>query len=377
MRIIDLSPADQGLIEQTAALLFESFREHWPDAWPTLEDALEEVHESFAENRISRVALDDDGAVLGWIGGIETYDGKVWELHPLAVSPRAQGRGIGRKLVEDLETQIAARGGLTLWLGSDDEDGMTSLSGVDLYPNPLEHLTNIKNLRGHPYEFYQKLGFTITGVMPDANGFGKPDIYLAKRAGQNQEPNKKPAAFKLKVDDEIEIRMLEESDAETVFAVVDRNREHLREWLIWVDRTDSSEVTRQYILDSRHRYENKEALSAGIWLNDELAGAIGVVGYHWHNKMMEIGYWLSADWQGKGIMTRAVRAMIDDAFGNLGMNRIEIHCASENTRSRAIPKRLGFTQDGVMRQSGVLNGRFVDKVIYSMLASEWKTQNQS
>ncbi|MEK7829705.1 MAG: GNAT family N-acetyltransferase, partial [Acidobacteriota bacterium] len=117
--------------------------------------------------------------------------------------------------------------------------------------------------------------------------------------------------FRLKVDDEIEIRMLEESDAETVFALVDRNREYLRQWLIWVDASDSPEVVRQYIKDSKRFYENKEAMSAGIWLNEELVGAIGVVGYEWHNRMMEIGYWLSADRQGNGIMTRAVHSLID------------------------------------------------------------------
>jgi aminoglycoside 6'-N-acetyltransferase I len=181
MQIINLSPHDHELIRQSAELLFETFKEDWPDAWPTIDAAIEEVRESFAENRISRVAIDDDGTVLGWIGAIEMYDGHVWELHPLAVSPRAQGRGVGRALVEDLERQVAERGGLTLWVGSDDENNLTSLGSVDLYPNPLEHLAKIKNLRGHPYEFYQKLGFVIVGVMPDANGFGKPDIYMAKR----------------------------------------------------------------------------------------------------------------------------------------------------------------------------------------------------
>ena len=184
MQIINLSDGNLRLAEQAAALLVEAFKEHWPEAWPTIEDAREEVSGFYAENRICRLAVDDDGTLLGWIGGIEMYDGNVWELHPLAVSPKAQGRGIGKALVEDLESQVAARGGLTLWLGSDDEDGMTSLGGVDLYPNPLEHLANIKNLHGHPFEFYQKMGFVIAGVMPDANGFGKPDIYLAKRVSQ-------------------------------------------------------------------------------------------------------------------------------------------------------------------------------------------------
>ncbi|MCG3161556.1 MAG: hypothetical protein JMDDDDMK_02745 [Acidobacteria bacterium] len=181
MRIIDLSPNDENLIRQTAELLFDAFNEHWPDAWPTIDDALGEVRESFAEGRISRIAVDDDGSVLGWIGAIKMYNGNVWELHPLAVSPKTQGRGVGRALVEDLEARIAALDGQTLWVGTDDENNLTSLGGVDLYPNPLEHLSKIENLRGHPYEFYQKLGFVIVGVAPDANGFGKPDIYMARR----------------------------------------------------------------------------------------------------------------------------------------------------------------------------------------------------
>jgi aminoglycoside 6'-N-acetyltransferase I len=180
MQIADLHAADQQRVEQAAAVLVEGFQEHWPHAWPTLEDAREEVEAALSAERICRVALEGD-ALLGWIGAIPTYDGNVWELHPLVVSPRAQGRGVGRRLVEDLEVQVAGRGGQTLWLGTDDEDNMTTLSGVDLYPNPLDHLARIQNLRGHPYEFYQKLGFVITGVMPDANGPGKPDIFMAKR----------------------------------------------------------------------------------------------------------------------------------------------------------------------------------------------------
>jgi aminoglycoside 6'-N-acetyltransferase I len=181
MKIIDLTPENENAIVQVAEFLVEAFKEHWPDAWPNIEAARKEVEESFAEDRISRIALGEDGSVLGWIGGIEQYGGHVWELHPLVINPKAQGRGAGRALVQDLEEQARLRGGLTLWLGTDDEDGMTSLSGVDLYGNLWGQIKNIKNLRGHPFEFYQKLGFTIVGVMPDANGPGKPDIYMAKR----------------------------------------------------------------------------------------------------------------------------------------------------------------------------------------------------
>jgi aminoglycoside 6'-N-acetyltransferase I len=177
--ILDLD--DEEAIRQAADLLVEGFRDGWPEAWPTEEDALKEVREALGEDRICRVALGEDGTVLGWIGGIPSYEGKVWELHPLVVRPDVQRRSIGRALVADLEARVGERGALTLWLGTDDDTGMTTLSGVDLYPDVLGHLANIENLRGHPYEFYQNLGFSIVGVMPDANGWGKPDIFMAKR----------------------------------------------------------------------------------------------------------------------------------------------------------------------------------------------------
>lgn len=183
MQIIDLQPDDEATIDQTARLLFDSFRENWPNAWPTFEAALAEVQESFQEDRLSRVAVVENGTVLGWIGGIpmQGYDGHTWELHPLVVQPDRQREGIGRALVTDLEALVRERGATTLWLGTDDENNMTSLGGIDLYPDVGEHLARIKNLRGHPYEFYQKLGFVIVGVLPDANGPGKPDIFMAKR----------------------------------------------------------------------------------------------------------------------------------------------------------------------------------------------------
>ena len=181
IRIIDLRPDDEEAIYQTATLLVESFKEHWPNAWPTIESALAEVQKSFGADRISRVAVDENGTVLGWIGGIKEYRGRVYELHPLAVRPDCQRKEIGCALVKDLEERVKERGGLTIRVGTDDEDNMTTLGGVDLYPNVLEHLAKIKNIKGHPYEFYQKLGFVIVGVIPDANGFGKPDILMTKR----------------------------------------------------------------------------------------------------------------------------------------------------------------------------------------------------
>lgn len=183
MDIKTISSDDKKLIRQAAQLLVDAFREHWPDAWPTLDEAIEEVDEMLEEGRICRAAIDEDGDLLGIIGGISQYEGHVWELHPLAVQPSMQGRGVGRALVEDFEEQVRQRGGLTITLGSDDEDGMTSLSDVDLYENLWDKVKNIRNLKDHPFEFYQKMGYVITGVVIDANGRGKPDIIMSKRVG--------------------------------------------------------------------------------------------------------------------------------------------------------------------------------------------------
>ena len=181
MKIIDLSPGQPDLIEQAARQLVDGFRQHWPNAWPDMESARQEVHEALEAGKIARAALDDEGRLLGWVGAMPEYDGQAWELHPLVVDPAFQGQGIGQALVADLENQVKTCGGATIFLGTDDEDNMTSLSGVDLYPNVWEHIAHIRNLKGHPYEFYQKQGYAIVGVIPDANGAGKPDIIMSKR----------------------------------------------------------------------------------------------------------------------------------------------------------------------------------------------------
>ncbi len=177
MEIIDLTAEHEQAVMEVAALLVAAF----PQAWSTTEDAVKEIQESFGVERLSRVALDADGHALGWIGGISQYDGESWELHPLVVREDMRGQGIGRALVADLESRVRERGGYMLWLGTDDDNDQTSLSGIDLFPNVYEHIATIQNFRHHPYEFYQKLGYVIVGVLPDASGPGKPDILMAKR----------------------------------------------------------------------------------------------------------------------------------------------------------------------------------------------------
>ena len=184
MRIVDLNAKDTALLEHVAALLVEGFADTGSNAWRTQAEALETVHESFGADRVSRVALDDAGAVVGWIGGLSTYDGRVWDLHPLVVRRDCRGQGLGRALVADFEARVRERGGSTIYLGADDENGGTSIGGRDLYPDPLQAAANAIGRTQHPLEFYRKLGFVVVGVLPDANGFGKPDIFMAKRVAR-------------------------------------------------------------------------------------------------------------------------------------------------------------------------------------------------
>lgn len=176
----DLQYFQHDRIQQSMKILHRAFAQHWKTAFPTEYSAHQELFNMMAKDRICRVALNQEGHVVGIIGGMPSYS-HVWELHPLAVHPNYQRQGIGKALVQDLEAEIRTRGGLVIMLGSDDEDDMTSLAGIDLFPDVLTHLANIQNHKHHPYEFYQKLGYAIIGVVPDANGFGKPDILLGKR----------------------------------------------------------------------------------------------------------------------------------------------------------------------------------------------------
>jgi len=178
LRICSLVSENEARLKELARILLEEFNKCWPESYPDLESAMKEVRASLEEGRISRVAVTPDGEVWGWISAKAQYRGNVWEIHPLVVKEQFQRQGVGKALVEDLVRQVRERGGLTVWLGTDDETNMTSLGGVELFPGVLHHLAGIQNLHEHPLGFYQKVGFEVIGVMPDADGLGKPDIYM-------------------------------------------------------------------------------------------------------------------------------------------------------------------------------------------------------
>jgi|LSQX01.3.fsa_nt_gb aminoglycoside 6'-N-acetyltransferase I len=143
-------------------------------------DAGIEIRNMLKQPRIVFAALASD-RVVGIIGAIPQYGITGWELHPLAVLKKYQRCGIGSALLKVMECEVIRRGGVMIYLGSDDESGATSLFGVNLYEDTFRKIENIKNIGGHPFPFYQKHGYKIVGVFPDANGIGKPDIWMSKR----------------------------------------------------------------------------------------------------------------------------------------------------------------------------------------------------
>lgn len=166
------------------------------------------------------------------------------------------------------------------------------------------------------------------------------------------------------------LRLLEESDADELFALTDRNRDRLRPWLPWVDGTRGPADSLAFIRLTRRQIADNDGFQPTIVADGALAGMVGFHGVDWGNRATMIGYWLDAAHEGRGMMTTAVRALVDHAFDAWDLHRVVIEAAVENARSRAIPERLGFRQEGVRRDAERHAGRYVDIVVYARLATD-------
>jgi ribosomal-protein-serine acetyltransferase len=184
-------------------------------------------------------------------------------------------------------------------------------------------------------------------------------------------------SIRFRIDSDLELRLLEERDAGDIFALVEQNRSYLREWLPWVDFTRSVEDERAYIRSLQAQYLGDNGFACGIWYQKQITGTISYHPIDRLNSKVEIGYWLAAPFQGKGIMTRACRVMVDHAFDKLSVQKVVIRCALGNTRSCAIPQRLGFRHEGIVKQGEWLYDHFVDLNVFGMFADEWRAQHNA
>jgi len=180
--------------------------------------------------------------------------------------------------------------------------------------------------------------------------------------------------FSHKLTENTELRLLEQRHAQKLTALTDRNREHLRAWLPWVDTNRTLEDRKTFIRGALKQFAENNGFTAGIWHEGRLAGVIGYHSIDWENRTTALGYWLGEEFEGQGLVTAACRALVDHAFEELGLNRVSIACATENKKSCAIPERLGFRREGVKHQAEWVYDHFVDHVVYAALASEWQTR---
>ena len=178
-QIEDLTSNDPERIEQVATFLPACFQQYSPNWLRDRAACLEEIEESFAADRRSRVLLDDQRTAVGWIGAIT--DEHLWEIHPIAVSPDAQRLGHGRRLVDDICQLAKDHGAVAIWAGTSDETSSTSFSKMDLYTDAAKAMGPFDAPSDHPLWFWSKMGFAIVGVQPDEEGLGKPGIHFAKR----------------------------------------------------------------------------------------------------------------------------------------------------------------------------------------------------
>ena len=176
---------------------------------------------------------------------------------------------------------------------------------------------------------------------------------------------------KIQIEDGLHLKSLELQDAEILLPLVDHDRTYLREWLPWLDMTRTIDEMIAFIDAAVRQQASGLGFQAGIWQKNQM---VGIIGYHhleWANRSTCIGYWLGEAFQHNGIMTKACRALVEYAFEDWHLNRIEIRCAVGNLKSRAIPERLGFKKEGLLREAEWLYDHYVDHVVYGMLADEW------
>ncbi|GCF07583.1 GNAT family N-acetyltransferase [Dictyobacter arantiisoli] len=181
-------------------------------------------------------------------------------------------------------------------------------------------------------------------------------------------------SLSLQVNEDVQLKLLEERHSTAYYELTDRNRRYLREWMGWLDEERSVEQTCEYIAMRLQQYIQHQGFLLGIYYQQRLVGSIGLHALDWSKRKGEIGYWLDAGTQRQGVMTDACRALTTYAFDEYQLNKVEIHCGVGNLRSRRIPERLGYKLEGIVRQNEWLYDHYIDHAIYGMLAGEWDAE---
>jgi len=170
------------------------------------------------------------------------------------------------------------------------------------------------------------------------------------------------------VDKDILLMVVEPKDAEPIFNTIDNEREYLKEWLPFVEETHDISYTKTFI---EHTIAaDSSDLTFTISYQNQFVGIIGLKDTDMGNRKTEIGYWLSEKFQHKGIVTRSCMALIEYAFNDMNLHRIQLKAATKNFKSQAVAQRLGFTLEGIERDGELHSHGFVDLKVFSLLKKD-------
>jgi len=176
----------------------------------------------------------------------------------------------------------------------------------------------------------------------------------------------------LKIDTDTELRLITCEDASQFLNLIDGNRAYLRQWLGWLDKTRTLDDLGGFIASCEKQFTDRTGFSCLIWNQEKIVGIVHLRECDHFNKKAMIGYWVGEEFRGRSLARKATQAIIDYAFNELKLNRIEIRCATENFASQSIPKKLGFSEEGNLRANEWLYDHYVDHVVFSILADEWE-----
>ena len=180
----------------------------------------------------------------------------------------------------------------------------------------------------------------------------------------------------LVVDEKIELRLPDAKYATDLYNIINTQRDYLGKWLPWVPQTNQLEDTQKFLKEARLFNKGGQKLTTLIFYEKKIAGSVSLVYISKEHGYAELGYWLSEDLQGKGIMLKAVNRLIDYSYQHTEIHRIEIEAAKENLKSQAIPKKLGFKHEGTMREGTKLHGKYIDTELFSLLRWEWESRKK-
>jgi len=178
---------------------------------------------------------------------------------------------------------------------------------------------------------------------------------------------------KIIIDQQIYLEQIEFSHAQRAFELTQKNRELLREWLLWVDGVKSVENTKKFIEKTISNYEKNRTPNMSIFYEDRIVGNIELGIKHGYGTLKgELGYWLDQDFHGKGIIHKSAKKMVEMGFRELNLDKIDIRCAVQNNRSCNVAQKLGFRHEGILRGEVKVNGVVMDVNLYAILRSDFE-----